>query len=171
MDPVMLVAAAVAAGAAARLTEPPKRELDDAYRRLTEIIVSRYGSVDLTVVETRPESESRRLVLAEELQRIGAGADGELLTAARHLLRLIEDRESSTAGIQLTRIQAGEVEITDVVSDGPAVAAEDLSLTGRLRIDGARAGGEPIHPPVARRQPGIPRCQARLSTPSMSVGI
>ncbi|MEU2013861.1 hypothetical protein [Nocardia sp. NPDC019302] len=155
MDPVTLVAAAVAAGAAAGLTDTAKQAVVDAYQGLKGLISGRYHSVDMAIVESRPEAASRRVVLAEELAEAGAGDDQELLTAAQHLLQVIQEQApqaAETVGVRLTRVQAGEIEITDIASEGSAFIAEDTSVAGTLRVSGIQAGAEPRpHPPAPRR--------------------
>ncbi|MFI6959646.1 hypothetical protein ACIBJI_40045 [Nocardia sp. NPDC050408] len=158
MDPMALVAAAVAAGAAgtsAGLSETAKKAVADAYQALKGLITRRYTSVEVAVVETRPQLRSRRTVLAEELLEAGAGEDRELVDAARYLLQVIEEyapQSAEVVGVQLRRVRAGELEITDVVSTGTAVVAEETEVVGTLKITGVRSGfPEPPHPPVARQ--------------------
>ncbi|WP_280297087.1 hypothetical protein [Nocardia abscessus] len=155
MDPVTLVAAAVAAGAAAGLTDTAKQAVVDAYQAVKGLITRRYESVDVAVVEMRPEVPSRRLVLAEELTQAGAGGDEELLAAARYLLQVIQEqapRAAETVGVKLTRVEAGEIEITDIASSGSGFIATDTSVAGTLKVSGIQAGiQEPPHPPIARR--------------------
>ncbi|MEV4235280.1 hypothetical protein ACIBJI_08250 [Nocardia sp. NPDC050408] len=155
VDPVALVAAAVAAGATAGLTDTAKQGVLDSYQSLRGLITRRYRSVDVGVVEARPEAGSRRVVLAEELARAGAADDQELLTAAHHLLQLIEEHSPQAAqavGVTLTRVRAGELKITDIESSGSGVIATDTTVSGTLKIEGLRAGvQEPPHPSQARR--------------------
>ncbi|WP_280365328.1 hypothetical protein [Nocardia wallacei] len=105
-------------------------------------------------MESRPEAGSRRVVLAEELARAGAGEDRELLAAAHRLLQLVEEHSPQSAravGVTLTRVRAGELEITDIAGRGSGVIATDTTVSGTLKIDGVRTGAEPPHPTRARR--------------------
>ncbi|MFC9897599.1 hypothetical protein ACFVMC_28235 [Nocardia sp. NPDC127579] len=149
-----MIAAAVAAGAAAGLTETAKNAISDAYLALKGLITRRYETVDLGVVESKPELASRRAVLAEELSEAGAGADEELIEAARQLLAAIQDERPEAAeivGVRLRRIESGQLEITDIAAVGSGVVVEDAKVAGAVKITGVRAGGSgPIHPPNAR---------------------
>ncbi|MEU2032162.1 hypothetical protein [Nocardia amamiensis] len=155
MDPATVVAVAVAAGATAGVTDAAEQAVVDAYQSVRRLITHRYRSVDVAVVESRPDVPSRRLVLAEELAQAGAGDDQELLTAARYLLQVVQEqapRTAETVGVRLTRVRAGDIEITDITSSGSAFVAEDTSVAGTLRVDAIHAGApEPPHPPTARR--------------------
>jgi hypothetical protein len=157
VDPVTMVAAALAAGAAAGLSDTSKQVVADTYQGLKRLINGRYNSVDLAVVEARPGSTSRQAVLVEELGNAGAGNDEELIEAAQHLLRIMraEAPEAIEAvGVKLRGVRAGGIDIDDVTATGNAVAVdgEDLLVDGPLRISGIHAGTqEPPHPPVARR--------------------
>ncbi|MFE3195401.1 hypothetical protein ACFXHA_40810 [Nocardia sp. NPDC059240] len=156
MEPVTMIAAAIAAGAAAGLTDTAKKAVTDAYLAARAIITRRYQNVDISVVETRPGLPSRRAVLADELQLAGAGNDPELIQAAQHLLVVVQQAAPAAAeavGIQLRRIEADELEISYVTSSGSGVIAEDIKATGTIRITDVHAGPqEPPHPPTAARR-------------------
>ncbi|WP_039796868.1 hypothetical protein [Nocardia araoensis] len=150
MDPVTMVAAAVAVGAAAGLTDAAERAVIDAYQAVKRLLIGKYRSVDVEVVERQPQSVPRRAVLVEELQQAGAADDEELLAAARQVLVAVHRHAPAAAeavGVRLREVRAGELEITDVTSAGAGVIAEDTSVDGSLRISGIRAGtGQPPHP-------------------------
>lgn len=154
MDPVTMVAAAVAAGAAAGASETTKQAVSDAYRALKDLLARRYRSVDIDAVESDPESVERRETLSEELLTAGAAADEEVLAAAHDVLVVVYRHArpvAETVGVHLRRIDAEHLEIRDIVSTGTGVIAEDASLTGTITITGVRAGGEDTtHPPTAR---------------------
>ncbi|UGT67516.1 hypothetical protein LTT66_30585 [Nocardia gipuzkoensis] len=151
MEPVTLVAAAVAAGASAGLSETAKEAVSDAYATLKNWITTRYRDVDVDVVEKQPESTARQAVLAEELQQAGAGADHELLVLARRLLELVQQSVPETVvGVQLLHTHAeGDVDVDNVSSTGHGVVADDTRVRS-LRISRVQAGVQPSHPPVAR---------------------
>ncbi|MDE1674773.1 hypothetical protein [Nocardia gipuzkoensis] len=153
-----MVVAALAAGAAAGLTDTAKKAVGDAYQAMKSLVVRRYDSVEAEIVgiEKDPHQELRRQLLAAELMKVGAGDDQELLAAAKALLLVIHEHEPAAAesvGVRLTRVAAGhEIEIADVESAGSGVIATDVSAGGALRIRGISAGGkESPHPPSARQ--------------------
>ncbi|WP_416563159.1 hypothetical protein [Nocardia testacea] len=155
MDPLTLVAAAVAAGAAVGLTDTARQAVVDAYQGLKGLIARQYESVDVSVVEARPEVASRQAVLAEELAAAGAGEDQELVAAARYLFEVLHEHAPQAVenvGVRITETQAGEIEITDIASNGAAFIADRVSVAGKLKVSGIRAGvQEPPHPPRTRR--------------------
>jgi hypothetical protein len=155
VDPVTMVAAAVAAGAAAGLTGTAERAVGDAYQAVKSLITGRYRSVDLEVVERQPQSTNRRAVLVEELQQAGAGEDEELLAAAGQVLVAVHHhapQAAVTVGVQLREVRAGELKITDVTSTGGGVTVENTSVEGSFTITGIQAGiGQPPHPSTAQQ--------------------
>lgn len=150
-----MIAAAIAAGAAAGLTDTTKKAVTDAYQAVKALISHRYQTVDVTVVEADPLVPGWRAVLAGELTDTGAANDQEMLTAAWHLLTLIQEQAPQAAeaiGVQLRRVETGELEISDITSTGSAVVAEDTKVQGTLKIIGIHAGNtEPPHPHSPRR--------------------
>lgn len=155
MDPVTMVAAAVAAGAAAGLTDTAKQAVAEAYQALKGVITRRHASVDVTVVEADPLAPARRAVLVDALTHSGAGEDSELLAAAGHLWDVVEQRAPrlpEVIGVRVSRSSSGELEISEVVSSGTAVVVEETSVEGKVKITGVRAGMvESPHPPSARQ--------------------
>ncbi|REG00406.1 hypothetical protein DFJ67_6459 [Asanoa ferruginea] len=83
MSGVELVAAALAAGASAGLTDTVSTAVKDAYSALREAVARRMGSLD--AVETAPGVWS-----TDELAASGVADDAAVLAAAERLLRLTE---------------------------------------------------------------------------------
>jgi hypothetical protein len=155
MEPVTMIVAAVAAGAAAGVTGTVEQAVADAYQAVKRLLTGRYCSVDVEVVERQPESATRRAVLTEELELVGAGSDQELLAAAQQVLVAVQQHAPHAAeavGVQLRQVRAGELRVIDVTSTGTGVSAEELSVDGSFTISGIRAGkSEPPHPPIAQQ--------------------
>ncbi len=159
MEPLTLIATALALGAAKGAHEVGKDGVVDLYQGLKALITRKYGVVDAEVVgvESEPEEPLRRQLLAKKLGQAGAGDDEELRALAEELLRQIAENApeaAETIGVKLTRLEAGgDIEVTDVaVLGGSGVTATDVSASGSVRISGVRAvGQEPPHPSPARR--------------------
>ncbi|MDQ3606970.1 MAG: hypothetical protein M3418_12400, partial [Gemmatimonadota bacterium] len=83
MDPISIIVAALAAGAAAGLKSNAEKVVADAYEGIKALIKRRYSRVDLTPIETKPESEKKRESVAEDLEEAGAAEDLELLDQAK----------------------------------------------------------------------------------------
>jgi hypothetical protein len=159
MEPVTMVAAAVAIGASEGVRATAKKAITDCYAALRNWLSDKYSSVDAEIsgLEHEPEEELRRALLAKKLAAAGANEDSELWKLAQALLKVIDEQEPSAAGAVGVRLQraavGGDIEITDVaVEGGSGVLAEDISANGSLRISGVSAGGtqEPPHPSQAR---------------------
>jgi hypothetical protein len=90
MDPITLIVAALAAGAAAGLKDTASTAIKDAYSGLKSLIRSRFGHHDqaidkqLAAVDQEPAADPAPL--AEKLRSVRAGDDTELVQAARALL-------------------------------------------------------------------------------------
>ncbi|MEV0299177.1 hypothetical protein [Nocardia sp. NPDC050710] len=154
MEPVMMVATAVAVGAAAGMTETTKQAVGEAYSALKRLIARRYGSVDVGGVEHKPNSEARRSVLAEDLAEAGAGADTELLVAAQTLIALVcvhEVRAGAAVGVDLERIDVGgSLRVEGIDAAGTGLRGSDLGIAGDVAIAQVRAGiPPPKDPPSA----------------------
>ncbi|WP_280493233.1 hypothetical protein [Nocardia asiatica] len=143
-DPVTVtVAAALAIGAAAGRTDTGNVALTDAYQALKRQVAKRYRGVDLKIVENRPESESRRAVLAEELADHGAGEDDELRSAAILLIEIARqssDKLSAALGVDLEQVIAAGLHIDHIESVGTGVRISDGRFSGDIQIHNIRAG-------------------------------
>ncbi|MQY26603.1 hypothetical protein [Nocardia aurantia] len=155
MEPLTtIVATAIATGAAAGLKDTAKQAISDAYRVVRSLITGRYREVDLTPVEKKPESIAKRDSLAEDLSAAGADEDAELLAAAQKLIAAVRAHEADAAaaiGVDLARIEADALRISDVLSTGSGVRAVDTTVHGSIDISDVRAGVRlPTDPPTAR---------------------
>lgn len=159
MEPVTIIAAAVAIGASEGVRETAKKTVTDAYAALRNWLGSKYGSMaaEISGLEQEPDEKLRRALLAKKLRAAGANDDPELRKLAQTLLTVVEEQEPdapATVGVRLQRASVGgDIEIADVtVEGGSGVLAEDVSAGGSLRIGGVstRASQEPPHPPLAR---------------------
>ncbi|CDP88418.1 MULTISPECIES: hypothetical protein [Mycolicibacterium] len=161
MEPVTMVAAAVAIGASEGARETTKKVIGDAYAALRNWITNKYSSVTAEVagLEQEPDEELRRALLAKKLTAAGAAEDSELHQLAQGLLAAVEEQDPglpTTVGVALRRASVGgDIEVVNVsVDGGSGVIAEDIVADGSVRIGGvsARAPQEPPHPPQARER-------------------
>ncbi|GAB23192.1 hypothetical protein GOPIP_039_01390 [Gordonia polyisoprenivorans NBRC 16320 = JCM 10675] len=161
MEPVTVIATAIALGASDGARETTKKAIGDAYAAVKGWITSRYGSVSGEIVglEQEPEEGLRRALLAKKLDQAGAGNDVELLDLARTLIAVVEDEAPelpAAVGVSIRRVSVGgDIEVANVsVNGGSGVIAEDVTADGSVRIGGvsARSTQEPPHPPQAREQ-------------------
>ncbi|MFE9328165.1 tetratricopeptide repeat protein [Nocardia sp. NPDC052278] len=144
VDPTAALAAtAVAVGAAVASEDSTSPIVAAAYRRLRRVITERYGSVGLRALEQSPGSVPARLSLSEDLEMAGAAGDAELVYAARAVHRAVRDENPDPAasiGVDLQRIEAANLRITDVYSPDISVHLEDSRFTENIEIRGITAG-------------------------------
>jgi hypothetical protein len=152
MDPVSIVVAALAAGAAAGLKDTVAGAIKDAYSGLKRLISQRYADVSTSGLEKKPESKDQQSALKESLTDAGAGSDADLLAAAKALREAIKVHDPgafATVGIELSNIEAASLDIGDVnVAPGAkGLDADDLKVSGAVKIGNINAGTQkPDHP-------------------------
>jgi hypothetical protein len=150
MAAAMAAASAVSAGLAAGVSETAKLAVGDAYQRVKDVLGRRYSSVDVEVVEARPQAPARQVVLAEELEAAGAGADPELAEAVQVLLEAIEQHSPEAAelvGVQLERVEAGRIEVRGIRAAGASgVIAKEVKVAGDFSVTDVQVVSEPLDP-------------------------
>lgn len=161
MDPVTLIATAVAVGAAAGLTDTAKQSVTDAYAALRDLLVRRYREVDLAPLESAPESDAERHSLMGSLRAQGAGTDTELVALATELVGAVraEAGEAAAAiGVDLEMVTGAALRISGITATGTGVRVRGGQFSGDIEIGAVDAGaGDPAHPGHARRPPAPPR--------------
>ncbi|MGW5376635.1 hypothetical protein ACWESM_14415 [Nocardia sp. NPDC003999] len=153
MDPVTAaVVAAIAAGAVTGVSDTAAQAVNDAYAGLKSLLSGRYGGVDVSGVERKPESEAKKASLAEDLADAGAAGDAELGKAAAAVLEAVhEHAPQSLVGVDVEGLRAGALTIADVASAGDGARVRDSEIAGTVDIRGIRAGvQEPPRPRPAR---------------------
>lgn len=153
MDPVTaLVVSAIAAGAAAGMTDTASQLVNDAYTGLKNLLSRKYSDVDIAGVERKPESDAKKASLAEDLDDAGAAGDRELGSAAAALLEAVREHDPQVViGVDVTGLVAAALTISDVVSTGDGARISDSRIEGEVDIRGIRAGSQqPPHPESAR---------------------
>ncbi len=93
MEPVTLVVAALAAGAASGAGETAAAAVRDAYEGLKRLVSARLAgrrAAEVALAEHEADPDTWRAPLEKELLETGAGADPEVVEAARRLLDLVD---------------------------------------------------------------------------------
>jgi hypothetical protein len=143
MDPISIVVSAVVAGASAALKDTTGMVIKDAYAGLKQFIFDRYRAVSVDLVEQEPTSQSRELVLKEDLQKAGADKDEELLRRAQALLDAIERQppdQAAALGVDLQRVKAANIRAKEIVAAGTGFRAKDVEASGDINLGVVRAG-------------------------------
>ncbi|MFD3427265.1 hypothetical protein [Nocardia fluminea] len=153
MDPVTaVVVSAIAAGAGAGTGDTAAQVIKDAYTGLKNLISRKFGDVDVAGLERKPDSDSKRASLAEDLEDAGAAGDTELAAAAAVLLETVRKHAPAVVvGVDVSGLVAAAVTISDVASTGDGVRVADSTISGDAKISGVRAGfNESPAPSTAR---------------------
>jgi hypothetical protein len=154
MDPVSLIVAALAAGAAAGVKSTIQVAISDAYGAVKKLLSERYKRVNLSGLEDNPGSKIQQAAIEETLRAVDAGKDEELSAAARALLAVIKEAAPDAAiavGIDLQRLDiAGEINIQEVSARGgraSGVVARDIRAkslnVGRVDVDARGQSKDP----------------------------
>ena len=146
MDPVSMVAAAVAMGAAAGLQGTVSHAIEDAYTAMKTLIRHRYGNVDLAPVEAKPESAAKRASFAEDLASAGAATDDELQKLASAVINAVTANKPETVksiGVDLEEVRAASLRVRDVKAGDVGVRVHKGEFTGDIDIQGVEATSRP----------------------------
>jgi hypothetical protein len=144
MDPITMIVAVVAAGAAEGLKDTAAAAVKDAYAGLKRFLARKYPKVGVEAVEARPESEARRAVVAEDLADAGADKDKELLAAVGQLLEALRTHApdaGAAVGVDLEKVSAEYLRLRDIASTGTGVRVREGEFRGGIDIEDVRAGG------------------------------
>jgi hypothetical protein len=108
--------AALGAGASAILKGEANSAVKDAYAALKSLIMARISAENIASLEEDPDSKSRRMAVENELERVDAAHDPDLVRASERLLSLLEGR-SRRVGLDLSGVVVGgDLIIRDSIS-------------------------------------------------------
>jgi hypothetical protein len=144
MEPVTMIATALALGAAAGLKPTAEQAVKDAYAALKALIKSRYPKVSVEQLEEAAASKARRSVIEEDLTSVQAADDREVLQRAKNLMEAVHRHAPAAAaavGVDLDDIRAAAIEIEDIVAQGTGVKLRAADIDGPISIKKVRAGG------------------------------
>lgn len=107
MDPVtMAIISAVEAGANSAAGNVAKKALVDCYDGLKALLKKKFGAESdvaeaVDKLEDKPDAKGRRQTVEDEIVAVKAGADPELLAAARALLDQIKAMPGEKHAVQI----------------------------------------------------------------------
>ena len=94
MDPISLIVAALAAGAAAGVSDTASTAVKDAYTGLRELVRRRLAgraAAEVALAEHESAPEIWRAPLAAELDGAGAGTDEAMVAAAQRVMAIVDE--------------------------------------------------------------------------------
>ena len=165
MEPIStIIVTALAAGAAAGLTDTAAQAVKDAYSGLKNLIKSKYvkASAGVDILETDPSSEDLQAFAGKQLASTGAADDPDIQKLAQALLDAVAQHapeSARTIGVDLKDIQAGSLRLADIkvqaAGTATGVSASGINVAGDFVIQGvhvssgvqASATGQPVVAP------------------------
>ncbi|HEX8271239.1 MAG TPA: hypothetical protein VF615_01230 [Longimicrobiaceae bacterium] len=153
MEPISttVIVSALAAGAAAAARDTAAAAVKDAYTGLKAVIQRKYAGVDVTLVEKKPDSVSKRDSIAEDLAEAGAEGDTELQELARVLVAALEREAPQVApaiGVDLEKVKAAFLRVGLVESAGTGIKVRESEFDAGIDIGSVKAGnpGDRVNP-------------------------
>jgi hypothetical protein len=132
MDPVTVtVVTALAVGAKAAVLGALGEAGKNAYTALKDLIATRFGAVKpaIEMVSSAPDSESKRAVLAEDLESSGASKDQDVLAAARRLLDMLQSDAQVAPLFDFDQLKVvRDLRLTDIKSVGAVMRAKTAEV-------------------------------------------
>lgn len=115
----------------------------DSYAALTDRVTQYDPPIDLSRIQTQPDSVRGRDYLEEDLDAANAAQDPELLAALLTLLGALQNEPigaPGATGVDLDNVLAGALNIWDVVGEDLAVRIHNSRFLGEVHIGKVRAG-------------------------------
>lgn len=116
MEPVSIILAALAAGAAAGTTEVASQAIKDAYAGLKALIGKRLAgkpAAETALTEYEQDAETWEKPLQKSLLEAGADKDQEIVDAAQKVLQLVQPQQMAQGKYDIQIGQAQGVVIGD----------------------------------------------------------
>ncbi|WP_157101586.1 hypothetical protein [Nocardia shimofusensis] len=152
MEPVTIIASAVAVGAAAGMTDSAKQAVIDAYATLKRLLSTRYSGIDLAPLEQKPGSDAKRKSLEEDLIDEKADTDTELLDASQQVIEAVRASSpevGTVIGVNLADVEAAVLRVQRINARGERSTGVQITRGryGVLDIGEVNAGLEEPHSP------------------------
>lgn len=183
MEPIStIIVTALAAGAAAGLTDAASQAVKDAYAGLKDLIKRKYAKAGagVDILETDPASEDLRSFAGKQLAASGAAEDPDVQKLAQALLEAVKTHDPGIApvvGVRLADIEAAGLRLKDIEARGvgsvTGVEVSRARFTGDIiDISGVRAvGGMPAPPAPAPSKVKVLILAANpVDTPALRLG-
>lgn len=140
MDPVSIIVTALALGASNGLKAVVEESVKDLYSLIKGIIGAKYASVNdaLALVEKNPDSQTRQTVLEEDLAKVGAADDADLVEKATQLIAranaLMSKEAIAQVGVEIRDVEGGNLEIRRIHSQERGVVIASSKFHGDISV-------------------------------------
>jgi hypothetical protein len=145
MKPVSVIITAFSFGAAALAEGALNEAGKDAYKALKDAILRFVSPNDVEKLEQNPGSESRKGVLAEELEEAGKVEDPELASLAQALVTALKGSSAAhgATGFWLKEVEAVNIRLQRIAASGTGVSIEKSKFSGDIEASDISAGVPP----------------------------
>jgi hypothetical protein len=145
MDPMTLLVSALVGGASEAVKATATAAVKDAYAALKGLLTRKLGGkkASLDSLEEKPESESRRTSVKEDLSETRAAADPEVMATAQQLVVAIQRDAPALGpalGIDFEKVSAGFLQVGKISSEGTGARLRDANIAGGIVIGEIIAG-------------------------------
>jgi hypothetical protein len=143
MEPVTVIISALALGAATGVKSVAEKAVKDGYEGLKSLIKNKYPNINIDRLERKPDSDTQRKAVEEDLVDAGGDNDLEVLQKAKTLIEAIESlpkEEVPAIGVNLEKIKGASLTIEDIIATGCGVNIKEGEFQRDLVIKKVRAG-------------------------------
>ena len=158
MEPVELIVAALAAGAAGGAENVASTVVKDAYQELKRLVTARCAgrkTAKVALADHEADPEAGRASLEQALTESGAAADAELIDAARRLLAMLSKSNSAGGKYTVTVENSQGTHVGEFGSKPPSEPAEvddGVPVRERWASRGRRAASAEVDDGVPVRE-------------------
>jgi hypothetical protein len=141
MDPITLIVAALAAGAATGMGDTASQAIKDAYAGLKALIKRRFAGnakAEETLADHEADPEKYGKPMEKQVKESGVAEDPSVIEAAQRLMKLLDPQGSA----------AGQYNVGSISADRGGIAA--------AHIEGGASAGYHPSPGEERQNPSTP---------------
>jgi hypothetical protein len=141
VDVITVIVSALAAGATAGLKDTAKKVVTDGYNAFKSILIKKYPSVKVSLLEEDPKATEYQNVVKKNLTDSKADKDLDLLEATEKLVELLERHSSltlQTFGVDLKKVKAAKEIVIKNYDSEHGIKAEEVEAE-RIEIINERA--------------------------------
>jgi hypothetical protein len=150
MEIATVIVTALAIGAATGIKSVAEQAVRDGYEALKTLFKTKYPKIDIVSLEQKPNSESRREVVKEDIIDAHVDRDMEIIEKVDILLKKIEalpNEALPAIGVNLENIKGVSLIIEDIIATGAGVNVKSGEFQGDITIKKVHAGNKENNDP------------------------
>lgn len=143
MDPITIIVGALVVGAKTGLTDVAGQAIKESYAGLKTLIKDRYQRAPVEMLESEPDDKGRQAILQQDLAKVGADKDPEVLEEAKKVLEAVEKQEpggvKSIVGLEMNKVRAVNLRVGKVMAEGDGVIINESEFSGDIELNEIQA--------------------------------